>query len=439
MKNIRILKTAVCLLCAVLSCFSLLSVNASAIELEEIPLGKARSVYLYNIENDKVLVEQNANEIIQPASTVKIMAGLIACETFGSDLDRKVKVTAQMREGVVGNDYGLKPGDTPTYKDLLYLAFCGCYNDAVSIISYVIAGSPDAFVQMLNVKAAELGMKNTHYTNATGLHDPAMRTTAKDTAVLSLAAYRSPLFMQITSAAQYTTEGLEKTSSFYNRNYLVGKGRIATYYNSLCHGLNAGSTSEAGYCVSTVAESDGISYLCIVMGAEADSNGKIYSYSIANLLIKWAYSAYGYIELLSTGEFSLELPVRMSFEKQTVLVVPEKPLKSYQLLSLSVDKSAVRYSHKLNVDYIDAPVTEKTVVGTVTVYINDEAIDTVNLVTKTSVARNELLYAFERIKEFTQSTFFIATLISAVILTTAYLIIKSVLRASANKHRTRYR
>lgn len=414
-------------------------ISGNAVEYSEIPINKARSIFLYNIENDCILVSQNIDTVIPPASTAKIMAGLIAVEKMESDLDRKVKVTSQMREGVVGNDYGLMPGDTPTYRDLLYLAFCGCYNDAVSIIEYVLAGGNEEFVNLMNQKAASLGMTHTHYTNATGLHDAQMYTTVRDLIKLSLQAYSSSLFMMITSTAQYKTEGLAKESSFYNRNYLVSKGRLSTYYNSKCRGLNAGSTSEAGYCLVTVAESDGVSYLCIVMGAESDNDGKIYSYSIANLLIKWAYEKYGYVEILSGGAFSTELPVKMSMDAENVLVVPEKSVKVYQPLNVITEENRIKYDYILSVDYIDAPVTEGTPVGEITVYIDGNPVASVNLVTKTSIARSELLYVLERIRNFSSSRFFISSVISAVIITVIYLVIQSALRASKANGRTRYR
>lgn len=425
--------------CCVISFISLLPVTGHATELEDIPLNNAQSVYLYNIENDKVLVSQNEEKRLPPASTVKIMAGLIAVEHMASDLDKKVKVTQEMREGVIGNDYGLKAGDTPTYRDLLYLAFCGCYNDAVSIIEHVVAGSPAAFVNMMNTKAANLGMANTHYTNATGMHDTLMYTTVNDIVKLSLEAYRSSLFMMVTSAAKYTTEGLAKESSFYNRNYLVGKGRMATYYNSLCRGLNAGSTSEGGYCVVTVAESDGLSYLCIVMGATADADGKIYSYSIANLLIKWAYEKYGYIELLSAQDLSYEIKVTLSMDTETVLVVPQKTIKIYQKIDIAGNAERIRYQPNFTVNSLAAPVVEGTPVGEITVYVDDKPVATVPLVTKTSVARGEMLYVFECIREFSRSRFFIASLVSSVIITIGYLIIKSSVRASRANKRSKYR
>lgn len=427
---------ALLLSAALLISLFLLIIPTSAKSFEEIPIENAEAVYLYNIENDRVLVSQNIDKRIQPVSTVKIMAGLIATETLSERLDDVVVVTAAMIEGVTGQYYNVSPGHNLTVKDLLYLAFCGGCHRSINILAYVISGNLSNFITLMNTKATELGMTDTYYANATGMHHDSMYTTVNDIAKLCLAASENPLLMQITTASEYTTEnGLFEID---NRNRLVGTDYTAQYYNSLCHGLAAGSTIESGYCAATIADDGELSYVCIVMGAKTDEDGTIYSYSLVNDLVKWAYDAWGYIEVISAGTTVCEMPVTMSMDIDNVLVIPSRSVSVY-LPKSTVLGTDITYSHTLNSEKLQAPVAEGAHVGLITAYSDGKEIATVELVTKTSVAQSEVLYALTRIKEISQSRVFIASVAFAIVFTLLYIIIKAVIRGTASNKRYKRR
>lgn len=411
----------------------------SAKSFEEIPLENAEAVYLYNIENDRVLVSQNTSERIQPVSTVKIMAGLIATEMLKERLDDVIVVTAAMIEGVTGQHYNINSGHNLSVRDLLYLAFCGGCHRSINILAFVVSGNLPNFITLMNTRAAELGMTETFYANATGMHHDSMHTTVDDIAKLCLAASDNALLMQITTASEYTTEKLgEKNFTFENRNYLVGTGYTPKYFNSLCHGLAAGSTIESGYCAATIADDGELSYVCIVMGAKTAEDGTIYSYSLVNDLVRWAYDAWGYIEVISAGTTVCEMPVTMSMDVDNVLVIPSRSVSVY-LPKSTVLGTDITYSHSLNSDKLQAPVAEGAHVGLITAYSDGKEIATVELVTKTSVAQSEVLYALTRIKEISQSRVFIASVIFAIVFTLLYVIIKAVIRGTASNKRYKHR
>lgn len=421
------------------SFLSLFAIFPSAETLDGINTDGARAIYVYNIENDRVLYSQNTDEVIQPVSTVKIMAGLIATETLADRLDDVVVITAGMIEGVIGQHYNINPGHNLSVRDLLYLAFCGGCHRSINILAHVISGNVPNFITLMNTKAAELGMADTYYANATGMHHNEMRTTVNDIAKLCLAASGNQLLMQITTADAYTTEKLgEKNFTFENRNYLVGTGYTPAYFNPLCHGLSAGSTIESGYCVATIADNGDLSYLCIVMGAGTDENGNIQSYVIANDLIDWAYSSWGYVEVISEGTTICEMPVTMSMDIDSVLIIPSRSVSVYLPTSM-VPGSDITYSYSLNSEKLQAPVAEGAQVGFITAYSDGKEIATVELVTKTSVAQSEILYTLTRIKEISQSRVFKASVIFAISFTVLYIIIKAIIRGSASNKRYRYR
>lgn len=423
----------VCLCLAQLLTF--VGVRADAEELSDLPLDTAKTIYLYNIENKIPIVEKNCDSLIYPASTVKIMMGLVAIEHLAGRLDEKITIKPEMLTSVVGQQCNwLTPGEYPTVRDLLYHAICGGYNDAISIIAHVISGGEASFVSLMNAKAKDLGMANTIYTNATGVHDPAMVTTARDVATLSLAAYKVPLYMEMSSAQSYETEGLSTKRDFANRNYLLSKLRSQKYYDKHCKGINAGFTVQGGECVVTVAQYDSLSYLSIVMGGVTDINGNNSSYNLTKKITSWASKTFEYREVLKKSDIITELPVEMASDNESVLVVPESSMSFFLPTSATVGKD-ITIDYTLTVDSLTAPVTEGTAVGFISVIRDGEVIGTVNLVTKFSVAKSEWLYFLEWIREITQSRVFIASVISGIIITAAYIITRSALKASkARRH-----
>ena len=431
--------TALLLTAAVLiSIFSLIVLTSYATEPLGVNLDGAQAMYVYNIENDKVLYAKNVDEKIQPVSTVKIMAGLIATEVLSDRLDEIVVVTESMITGVIGQHYNIMSGHTLSIQDLLYLAFCGGCHKSINILSYIISGNPDNFIALMNTKAKELGMNDTFYSNATGMHSQNMYTTVNDIAILCRAAAKNKLLLQITTTDSYTTEQLgDRNFTFENRNYLVGTGYTPLYYNPLCHGLAAGSTPDSGYCVATIADNGDLSYICIVMGAGTE-NGKILSYEIANDLIDWAYSSWGYVEVISEGVTICEIPVTMSMDIDSVIAVPSQSISVYLPTSTSLGTD-ITYTHTLNSEKLQAPISEGALVGRITAYKDGEEIASVDLITKTSVAQSEVLYTLTKIKEISQSRVFIASVIFAICFTMLYIFVKALIRGSASNKRYRYR
>ena len=204
------------------------------------------------------------------------------------------------------------------------------------------------------------------------------------------------------------------------------------------HGLAAGSTIESGYCAATVADNGSLSYVCIVMGAGTAEDGTIMSYSLVNDLVKWAYDSWGYVEVITEGKTVCEVPVTMSMDIDSVLVVPGRSISLY-LPKDTVIGQDITYSYTLNSETLQAPVAEGAHVGLITAYHNGEELATVELVTKSSVAQSEILYALTRIKDISKSRVFIASVVFAVIFTVLYVTVKAIIRGTASNKRYKYR
>lgn len=395
--------------------------------------------YLYNFENDTVLLEKGADERVYPTSTVKIMTGIVAIEALGDDLSKQVVITSEMLNQAAGNNIGLKSGETVTVEQLLYATLVNSANDSAIALAYAAYGSVEAFVAKMNEKATWLGAYNTYYANPTGMHNDAMVTTVADTAVIAQYAYSLPLFMEIVSTSKYVMEAtnISDYRNIYNRNCLISKYYNVNYYYSRAIGMNAGSTPQGGYAICAVAEdaASGLTYLAIVMDAE-EVDGNLYNYINALRLFEWAFNSFTYVEVLRADKIVCELPVKLSSTLDYVTLVPETSITVY-LPAETVVETDIRYSYNTFTDTLDAPVETGQEVGTITVLMGDRILGSCALVTTSSVARSEFLYFLARVRNFTGSRFFKAFVVSAIVFTIAYILISAHMRERRlwNRHR----
>ena len=383
--------------------------------------------YLYNFENDEVLYSVGADERVYPTSTVKLMTGIVAIEELGDDLSRQVTITAEMLSKVAGNNVGLLAGEVVTVEQLLYAMLVNSANDAAMVLAYAACGSVEAFVERMNEKANTLGAYDTYYANPTGMHNDAVVTTVADTAIIAKYASTLPLFMEIVSTPKYVMEAtnLSDYRNIYNRNCLLSKYYNVNYPYPRATGMNAGATTQGGYAICATAEesSTGLSYLAIGMGAD-EEDGAIYSYVNAIKLFEWAFRNYDYIEVLSADRIICELPVRLSSTLDYVTLVPSENIEVYLPTTVDVERD-IRYSYNTYADTMDAPIATGEEAGTITVLMGERILGSCTLVTTSSVARSEFLYFLARVRQFSQSRFFIATVVAAVVLSIVYVLLKA--------------
>ena len=408
--------------------------------LIEMPsLDGATSVYLYNLTQDRVMAEKNADKVIYPASTVKLMTGLVAAEQLSDRLDEQIEVTEEMLKGVTGNNLKIAVGEIVTVRDMFYGLLCGGNNDCAAILAHVAAGSIPQFVELMNQKAKELGTKTTNYTNVSGMHSDNMVTTAYDTYLVAEAAYKVELIMEAVTTNKYEMPATNKSKmrSVYNKNYLISRYIDTTYYNSLAQGMNAGFTNQGGYCLVTSAEYNGQSYICVVMGAE-EQNKRIRSYEIASDLIDWAFEAYSEVKVLGESSYLGEIAVTLSQDTDHVTIKPAGSLTAFLPSDIDVSKD-IELLPKLNAPSLEAPVVEGQVVGFISVKYGDEVLGTVDLITTDKVERSEFLYTLQQLKSFTSQRWFIASMIALVLLTSAYIFVVASVRGRHGHRRRRRR
>ena len=409
------------LLAALAAAALLLSLAPAAAAAEPPEVTRAAGACLYNVENDVTLLAVNDDARIFPASTVKLMTGILALEALGGDMTATITVTSEMLSGVVGNNIGLKTGEIVTVGDMLHALLVNGSNDAAQVLAVAAAGSVDAFVAQMNQKAQLLGAYSTYYTNPTGMHSDGMITTVADTLAIARYAYRLPGFIDITSVSKYVMDTTNKSDyrNLYNRNAQLSKFYDTRYYYPDALGMNAGYTAQAGYCLVSAAQRNSLTYLCVVMNAEDDDDG-IYSYENARTLLDWAFESYAYLEVLSDKERVAEMPVSLSSAVDYVTLVPAAAIVRY--LPADTDLSRVRVASVTHGETLVAPVEAGQICGTVTVTLDDEILGSVDLVATTSVSRSEFLYMLERVKAFTSGRFFRASVVFLIVFSVLYVL-----------------
>lgn len=369
----------------------------------------AEAIYFYNYESGTVLSAKGENKILFPASTAKIMTGLIACEQLKHRTQEFVEITEEMLSGASGVSVGLKAGMRVQIKDLLYGMICGGGNDAALSLAVICCGSVDNFVNEMNLYASSIDMSSTFYKNPTGLDVNGAQTTVFDVFLLSKKAAQNDLYREISSAKNYTLkkDNGEETI-IYNRNALISHFTATQYLNENVKGLNAGSTDRGGYVVSAYAEKNGTEYLCVVMGAQK-SEGEIYSYKIVNDLLSTAFKEFSVRKVISAGEFVSERDVQYALSsKADVKVDCILAENVFAYLPQKVDlKKDLEYRVFFHDNVLKAPVNEGEVVGGLNIYLDGEIIGSAKLISNKSVEGNSFLIFMDLMKDFFLSRYFL--------------------------------
>lgn len=218
----------------------------------------------------RVVGDINGETPMYPASMTKIMTTIVAIENL-SDLNQEITVTNDMIANLYAQDAtqaGFQPGETVQAIDLLYGVMLPSGADCCIALADTIAGSEEGFVELMNQKAEKLGLENTHFCNTTGLHADDHYSTAKDIAEFLRYALKNSTFREIIESPYHSTPGTNVHPdgiTFYST--MFKNLSDATVIDGKIMGGKTGFTSEAGCCLASFAEIDGIEYILVTAGA----------------------------------------------------------------------------------------------------------------------------------------------------------------------------
>ncbi len=430
--------------CAFLSVLFFCSFSALFANCLEAPsTERVGAAFVYSIENEKVMLEYNADELHLPSASVKIMTSVLVYEKLKDKLDERITVTKEMIAEAKGNHIAIEEGEILSIRDLFYAMLLKGANDATYVLVHKSYGSTENFVLAMNEKAKALGMNSTTYTNPTGMHDSAMLTTARDQAKIARLFLSYEELLSMSSEPKHVIEKTQDTAerNIYTRNAFISKlNSMGTneYYYPDASGISYGSTEEGGDSFVTLCSRNGLSYICVILGGETGEDEHIYAFDAARALCDYVLDGFGYVKVLGKDKLVYDIPVELSEKADKVMLVPSEEIKAFLPTDVDLEKD-ISYSYTLTDESLVAPVFAGTPAGHISVYYRDELLGTVPLVTQNEVEKSSFLGLLESIKGFTQSKFFICTVIALAVVSLGFVLINSCRRAKRQRRNTRPR
>ena len=334
--------------------------SVSTTTLESLP---AKSMILMEQNTGNVLFESHADEQLAPASITKIMSLLLFCEAISEGkLKLSDKVTcSEHAASMGGSQIWFEPSEAMTVNDLMKAVAVGSANDATVALGEAVAGSEDAFVDLMNSRAKELGMKNTHFVNCSGLDADGHLTTARDIAIMSRELMKHSL---ITDYSTIWMDTLRNGST-----QLVNTNKLVRFYKGAT-GLKTGTTDQAGCCLSATAKRDSLELIAVVMGSPSSND----RFSSAKALLNFGFANYS----------TKKVPIDIS-ENETIKInggtKTSIKLSAPKKVNVLCEKSnAEQIKVKLNLpESVDAPIKKGDVIGRAEILLNDKPITSVNI------------------------------------------------------------
>ena len=356
-------------------------------EVEPISI-EAQSALLIDMDTDQVLYEQAADETRYPASITKIMTALLTLEAIGRgelSLDTVVTAPQEAFEGLTkdSSTANIAPGEKMSVKDLLHCLLLASANEAANILAITVGGDIPSFVDLMNERAQELGMTNTHFANPHGLHNAEHYTTAKDIYKMAKQAMTHAPFRGIVSTGQYTTQAtnMAEPRLLANTNALLTDVVYYGYTYRGTIGIKTGHTDEAGYCLVSASKQSGRTLLSVVLGAQNPKNDKgkvqLKQFSESSRLLDWGFTNFSSAKLLDADTYLEEVPLRFSLKSSHVVLQPARSVNI--LIPGEFDPERAELRLHLEHDTVSAPVEKGKVLGTVDVIYDGQKYDTVDM------------------------------------------------------------
>ena len=347
--------------------------NLQAIENDITP--NASGAILIDADSKQILYDKNADKKLFPASTTKIMTMIIMFEAINNkkiSFDDQV-TTSKYAASMGGSQVYLEEGENMSLEDMFKSIAIASANDASVAVSEYIAGSTNKFVEMMNQKAKELNLKNTHFENVTGLHDNNHYTCPYDLAMMAsyLIKIGGNKLLSVTSL--YDSYIREDTKQSF---WLVNTNKLLKLYDGV-DGLKTGYTKEAGYCLVTTAKRDGQRLVGVVM---KESEPKKRNEEMCNLL-DYGFNNYKR-EIIYKKDSIMEKHVVDKMDNLTINVVCKEDI-AYIKAKANDQKYTTKIVYKDNL----LPVKKGDIVATLTVLCDDKEITSYNLYSDNDVEK----------------------------------------------------
>ena len=320
-----------CLICLLL-CFTPV-LAAGTVTEQDAPVAEdlwlnAYSAILLNMDTGEVLYESNADEQNYPASTTKMMTALLTLEN--GDPKDMVTVSSTATDAIpsTASQWGLVPGEELSVHQLLQVMLVVSASEATTVAAEYVAGDIESFVEMMNERAQELGCTGTHFVNTHGFPNSEHYSTARDLSKIAMEAMKYEEFREIVATAVTEIEptNYSRAYSITSTNGLLPGSRYPEYDYPYAIGIKTGHTSNAGFCLVSAADKDGLRLLSVVMGTPSRES----SFAQTIELFEWGYANY---DILTYGKTPTEGPAIV--DPTTLAAAPDEEDETREDIVLS--------------------------------------------------------------------------------------------------------
>ena len=359
-------------------------------------------IYLYDLDNQQLIYENNGESTFYPASLTKMMTLIVGIENI-SDINQMITLDETIFQGLVeaqASRAGFGIGDSVSVLDLFYGIMLPSGAECTRAIAKLVSGSEEGYVQLMNEKAQELGMDGTHFINTSGLHDSNHYSTAKDMATLLQYCLNNDLFYQIFTTFEYTSAPtttyplgltMESTTKRYCKKIYDGT------CPSLLLGSKTGFTNPAQYCLASLGEANGHRYILVTGGApwEDDANNVTDAINTYQYIQEHQLS---YVPLYQANETIADLSIKGT--RQHIVIQADE--------SIGIYGDDVNAYVEVN-EPLQAPILSNSHVATLVIEDNRGIIGQVPIVVETTIAVNNWVVLLEKMIEWLNHYWLIIT------------------------------
>lgn len=347
------------------------------------PQVSAPTAILIDSESGRVLYEKNADVKMYPASTTKVMTGLLASEF--KNLDEQITASPNVVKIERGSSQiYLNPGEILTMRQLLYALMLPSANDAAIAIAEAIGGSIDNFATLMNERAQSLGAVNTHFANPNGLHDDNHYTTARDLSIIAREGMSNPIFREVVGTYKYV---IPATNKQVERNYLTNGNKLISKVNNkykyeYAIGIKTGYTTKSQHCLVGGAKKDNLELISVILGDTKDS---IYPDSIA--LFEYGFANFKKLEILKKDMIVTTVDIKNGDRKLNLLAAED-----YLITGKIEELEEIQKTKTITLkEDITAPVKKGDIIGSVTYIIDNKKQKSIELVAEEDVVSTRIV------------------------------------------------
>lgn len=328
----------------------------------------SESVILVETSTGRIIYEKKPTKKMYPASTTKIMTAILVIENC--ELTDIVTVSetalANIPSGYV--TCNIQVGEELSVNDLLYALMVKSANDAAYVLAEHVAGSVDAFSDMMNNKALELGCSNTHFVNPNGIHNANHYSTAYDLYLIAQYCMKNDTFRKLVSTTSYTlpptNKYLEEDRAFTTTNELINSNNENNYYQYAI-GIKTGFTSQAGNCLVAQSSRDGLDFIAVVLNAETNNN----RYLDSKKLFDYGYDNFTLTKIKENNTLvdTIEIPNATKETKNLDLLI-DKSITVINNKSININEIIPEIKIQEN---LLAPIASGSIVGSIKYKVDD--------------------------------------------------------------------